>query len=563
MSQSSQARYDAPAGDLTTLPPGPAGGGRELAIVLAAATLLAILLTFPFAAEMTHVGRVDNFDGHFGIWNISWVARALIVDPAHVLDANIFYPLKKTLVYSETNLGAGALAIPAYWATRNPYFTFNFAFLLSMIASAAGGYYLVRYLVHDRRAATVSGIAFGFCPYVFARTPQMQLLWTAGLPFGMLAFHRTADRPSIGRAVQLGLVMAAEVLFCGYYAVFSLLMVGFAALVTAGTRRSWTNARYWGAIGLAAMVGFVVALPILVPYLQLQQVGFGRTLADASRFSADWRAYLASSALAHRWMLTIIGRWNEVLFPGFVASIAGLSGLVVGLKQGGRVRETAVLYGGLGFLAFWASFGPGAGLYTVFYRLIPPFALMRAPARFGIVVTLSLVVLAGIAIRELVARASRPALVGGFLAVITAAELAIPLHFREVPPPEPAYKLLAMLPIGPVIEMPFWATNRDRFGHARYMLNSTTHWMPLINGYSDYIPPDFLAAAPTLKSFPSREAFQLLVTQAPRYAVFHMNVFRDEDRTAVAARIDEFAQYLRPLYTSDDTRLYEIVGFPP
>src|SRR4051812_49830809 len=97
----------------------PAGGGRELAIVLAAAALLAVLLTFPFAAEMTHVGRVDNFDGHFGIWNISWVARALIVDPVHVLDANIFYPLKKTLVYSETNLGAGALAIPAYWATRN------------------------------------------------------------------------------------------------------------------------------------------------------------------------------------------------------------------------------------------------------------------------------------------------------------------------------------------------------------------------------------------------------------------------------------------------------------
>ena len=216
---------------LPTLPPGPAGGWRELLAVLAAAALLAVVLTFPFAAEMTHVGRVDNFDAHFGIWNVSWVARTLVVDPLHVLDANIFFPLKKTLVYSETNLGAGALAIPAYWATRNPYFTFNFAFLLSMIASAAGGYYLVRYLTRDRRAASVAGIAFGFCPYVFARTPQMQLLWTAGLPFSMLAFHRAADRPSITRAMQLGLVMAAQVLFCGYYAVFSLLMVGFATFV--------------------------------------------------------------------------------------------------------------------------------------------------------------------------------------------------------------------------------------------------------------------------------------------------------------------------------------------
>ena len=109
---------------------------------------------------MTHVGRVDNFDGAFGIWNVSWVARTLIVNPTHVLDANIFYPHQRTLVYSETNLGAGALAIPAYWATRNPYFTFNFVFILSMVLGATGAYYLVRYLVRDRRAAAVSAIAF-------------------------------------------------------------------------------------------------------------------------------------------------------------------------------------------------------------------------------------------------------------------------------------------------------------------------------------------------------------------------------------------------------------------
>ena len=42
-----------------------------------------------------------------------------------------------------------------------------------------------------------------------------------------------------------------------------------------------------------------------------------------------------------------------------------------------------------------------------------------------------------------------------------------------------------------------------------------------------------------------------------------MSVFGEADRAAVAARIKEFAPYLTPLYTNDDTRLYEIVGFPP
>lgn len=538
-------------------------GVRELAAVLAVAALLAVVLTFPFAAQMTHVGRVDNFDGAFGIWNVSWVARTLVVNPTHVLDANIFYSHQRTLVYSETNLGAGALAIPAYWATRNPYFAFNFVFLLSMVASAAGSYYLVRYLVGDRRAAAVSAIAFAFCPYVFARTPQMQLLWTAGLPFSMLAFHRAADRPTAVRAIVLGLVMAAQVAFCGYYAVFAMLMVGFATCVLAATRRLWTTMGYWKAIAIAAAVGVVGALPILIPYAQLQRsTGFGRTLADANRFSADWRAYCASSALAHRWLLGLIGHWQEVLFPGFVATIGGIAGLVIGMRRE-RFRELAILYGALGAIACWASFGPSAGLYTVLYWTIPPFSLMRAPARFGIVVTLALAVLAGIAVRELLARIARPALVGLLLALVTAAELAVPLHFREVPLLSPAYRMLATLPVGPVIELPFWSTNRDRFGHAWYMLNSTAHWMPLINGYSDYIPPEVLEAAPALKLFPSHKAFKLLAGPRPRYAVFHMNLFGDADRAATVAGIREFAPYLTPLYTDRDTQLYEIVGFPP
>jgi hypothetical protein len=148
------------------------------------------------------------------------------------------------------------------------------------------------------------------------------------------------------------------------------------------------------------------------------------------------------------------------------------------------------------------------------------------------------------------------------LALATAAELAIPLRFREVPPLSPADKMLATLPAGPVIELPFWSTNRERFGHAWYMLGSTAHWMPLINGYSDYIPPDAAEAAPTLKLFPSLEAFKLLAGPHPRYAVFHMNLFGDDDRAAAMARIGEFAPYLTPLYTDADTRLYEIVGFP-
>jgi hypothetical protein len=283
-------------------------------------------------------------------------------------------------------------------------------------------------------------------------------------------------------------------------------------------------------------------------------------------------------------MLKVIGHWNEVLFPGFVATIGGIAGLIIGLRtpkpdlvrsglqpsasgadlmRSATPREIAILYGALGAIACWASFGPDAGLYTVLYRLIPPFSLMRAPARFGIVVTLALAVLAGMGVRALLQRVAHPNVVGLILAFVTAAELAFPLRFREVPPVSPVYKMLATLPVGPVIELPFYSSNRELFGHARYMLNSTAHWMPLINGYSDYIPPDFVEAAPTLRAFPSRDAFKLLAEKHARYAIFHMDLYAGEDRAAAGTRITEFARFLTPLYADDDTKLYAIAGVPP
>ena len=54
-----------------------------------------------------------------------------------------------------------------------------------------------------------------------------------------------------------------------------------------------------------------------------------------------------------------------------------------GWRRGGRTRETAVLYGALAVMAFWASLGPAAGLYSALYHSVPLLTWLRAPARFG------------------------------------------------------------------------------------------------------------------------------------------------------------------------------------
>ena len=539
-----------------------AGGLKELGLVLLTGAILTAALTYPTAFELGRVGRVDKGDGQLSIWNVAWVARTLVVDPLHVFDANIFYPHRGTLAYSENNLGAGALAVPVYWATHNPYAAHNFVMLLAFVLSATGMYYLVRYLTGDRRAAGISAIGFAFCPFVFAHTAHIQLLMTAGLPFTMLAFHRLVDRPGAGRGATLGAAMAAQAICCGYYGVFVCLMAGFAVLVMAATRRLWTDRPFWIAIAIAASVALLLVMPAFLPYVTLQQVGgFRRELKDAIQYSANWSDYLASSSYAHAWMLAHLPAWSEVSFPGFVTLVFGACGTWVAARD--RRCELLLLYGGLTLLAFWASFGPKGLLYSALYNVVPMFAWLRAPARFGLIVCFGLSVLAGVAISEWLRRARRPALLTAALGIVAAGELAVPLYMPDVPPAEPVYRTLATLPRGAVIEMPFFYPQVGLFQHTKYMLASTAHWMPMVNGYSDYIPPDFYEHVMLLAPFPSRDAFKILEPNAVRYAVFHMNGYNTENRNDVLTRLKEFEIYLRPLYADDTTRLYEIVGFPP
>ena len=70
--------------------------------------------------------------------------------------------------------------------------------------------------------------------------------------------------------------------------------------------------------------------------------------------------------------------------------------------------------------------------------------------------------------------------------------------------------MLAGSPRGVVAEFPFYGERIAFPLHAQYMLFSTSHWMPLVNGYSDVIPLDFREAAAVLDSFPSSDAFRVL-----------------------------------------------------
>jgi hypothetical protein len=550
--------------------PRPIARPREFLIVSVAGLALAVIMTWPLASGLGHLGRTLDVDadGQFAIWNVAWVARTIVAEPLRLFDANIFHPHKTTLAYSEANVLAGVVGVPAWWLTGNPWLTMNVAMLFAFASAYVCAFLLIRYLTGDTRAAVIGAVLYAFCPYVFSHLSHIQLLMTGGLPLSMLMLHRVADAATPGRGLALGFALAAQALACAYYGIFAGLMIGYGTLVLAATRRLWTSIAYWKAIAVGAATSMLVVLPFFIPFLRVQaESGFLRTVEDTARYSARAHGYLVSSANAHRWLLDAVrrfGPWEEVLFPGMLAILLGLAGLVLASRRRGRDRETAVLYGTLGLLAFWASFGPGAGLYRVLYHL-PTFSFLRAPSRLGLVVVLCLAVFAAIALTRLLAAlpsrraAAAVAAVAGIAAV---AELTIyPLRWYRAPEMPAAYAVLAKQPRGAVAEFPFYGERVAFPLHAQYMLFSTTHWMPIVNGYSDVIPRDFREAAFVLDSFPSNDAFAVLARRRVRYIAIHWDMFgrRHEE---IRGRLDAYAANLRLLSGDNRMSLYEVVKYP-
>ena len=93
------------------------------------------------------------------------------------------------------------------------------------------------------------------------------------------------------------------------------------------------------------------------------------------------------------------------------------------------------------------------------------------------------------------------------------------------------------------------------------MLNSTAHWLPMVNGYSDHIPQDFRGTAAALSTFPSTEAFAVLRRARIRYIGVHWDMFGTQ-LAGVRERMPRFLPYLRPIASDDTMTLYEVVGFP-
>src|SRR5436190_15772286 len=170
-------------------------------------------MTYPQALHLRD--RVhDDGDPLLNAWALAWVAHQLPRAPAHLFDANIFYPERRALAYSETLLVPATLAAPLGWWGVGPVLVYNIVFLSGFIVSGAGTALLVRTLTGSNAAGFIAGLVFAFLPFRIDHFPHLQLQQTQCLPFAMWAFHRLMRMGRARDGALFGAFTAGQTLSC-------------------------------------------------------------------------------------------------------------------------------------------------------------------------------------------------------------------------------------------------------------------------------------------------------------------------------------------------------------
>jgi hypothetical protein len=486
--------------------------------------LLAIVHTWPLVTEPGTLSRNDNGDAQLNEWILAWVAHQLPRHPLQLFQGNIFYPAKDVLAFSEPLIVPALMVAPALWLGASPVLAINLAMLIGFALTALGTYALVFSWTRDRLAALTAGSLFAFNAHTLTRLPHVQAMHAYGMPLSLLLADRLIGQPRPVTAVLLGACMAMMAYTSGYFVVFATVMIAVVLIVriSDGIRSLQVAAMF----GLAAITAAVLALPLLIPYRRVAiEQHMVRPLAEAGLYSATLIGYLAAPGRVHfeTWSSGFFANPVDSFFPGAIAVLLSLAAIWHAIRRRDEPARVAMVFA-IGFIGLLLSLGPKTPLYAWLYTVFPPMQGLRAAARFGGLFLLAIALLAGIGLARLRQGLNRrwataAAIAAVFLVNLEA--LRAPFEYRRWRGIPEIYRLLASEP-GKVVlaEMPFYPPHAV-FENAEYVVNSTAHWRPLMNGYSGYTPVTYVDAASLMWYFPDARAFPPMNANGVTHIMVH------------------------------------------
>jgi hypothetical protein len=530
------------------------GHSRRLALFVA----LAVLHTWPLAAGLTSWSRLDNADTALNAWILAWDAHQLPRDPLHLFDANIFYPEPRTLAFSEHMIVQGVLGLPLFALGWSAVTVYNVLVLAGFALSGLAMAIVAERWTGSRRAGLVAGIAYAFNAHTLVRFGHMQALHVQFLPFALDALHDLLDRPDWAAAARLAACCALQSLTSNYL----LVMTALAMLVSAAAApAAWIGSdgrRRLLMTAAAAVACGAVLVPFLLPYYHANATqGLVRSFDEVAFYSGQWRDYLATGGRLH------YAAWSHrffegatPLFPGFtVLALAAVALAIPGTWRAHRTRAMIAL----AVVAVVFSFGAHVPGYRWLYDHVPVLQGIRGVVRLGWLWLLALAVLAAAGLAQLERQWPRRATV---LAIVAAALVTVeaartPMAFTRFDGVPPIYAHVAALPEAVLAEFPFPdpAVIQD---NGPYVIASTLHFHPLLNGYSGFTPASYKLHAAIARRFPSAEALR----EFGLLGATHIVVHGARLGPGVVAQLEASGR-VRLIAREGDDRLYALAAEAP
>ena len=483
---------------------------------------LATLHTWPLASDPAHLSRLDNDDTAFNTWVVAWVAHQLPRDPAHLFDAPIFFPAPDALAFSEHMVVPAIMGAPLQWAGVSPVLVYNLLVWLGFALSGFAMAVVLERWTGSAVAGIVAGCLYSFNAHQLVRFAHLQALHLEFFPIALAAFDRLLMGGGARAAALLAAMFVLQALCSNYTMVFISVALVVALLVRPEPWRP-TSGRLWGQLVAAGIVALMLLVPFLLPYYRVRtEQGLVRTIDDVRLYSAGWLDYLVTAGRLHftLWSHHFFAN-RTALFPGITATLLALAAIGSGVAWRDRRARMALAFGIVGFAL---SFGANLPAYETLHTYLPLLQGIRAAARWGTLFLMAVAILAGFAMARLEARYRArswwAALAIGIIGLVTVEALRAPLNLVRFNGIASVHRRLDQDSVTAMVVFPFYGGVQFN-GNARYLLDQTRHWRPMINGYSSFAPESFFQRAARLQSFPAPETIQELRSIHVSHVVLH------------------------------------------
>jgi hypothetical protein len=429
-------------------------------------------MTWPLLPNVTRAVAYPG-DPYINTWILDWDWYATFHQPAHLFHANIFYPARYSLAFSENLYGIAIVLFPLRAVGVTPLTAYNLAMLLGYSVCGFAAYLLAFEITGSAWGAIAAGVFYAFLPYRFTHAPHVQYVWAGTLPLLLYALVRYTRKTDWRHAVWFGAAFLWNGLSNVHFFFFGTVAIAMTFVIL--------RPPLWR-IATSGAIAILLLAPFLYPYHAASKL-YG--------MERSWDETMGHSAVPHDWLLNNFAgrpyptisdpavdpeRW---LFPGALALCLAALALV------SREWRSLTLAWSWVLLGFLGSLGLRTPFYRVLFLYVPGFRAIRVPARWALISHVGLALLIAIAVDAIAVRVKWA---GAVIVLAFLVELHAPIRWYMAP-----------VKTRPVDQ---WARTARPHAMAELpisheldydvMLRATAHHRPIVNGVSGFDPPEYI-----------------------------------------------------------------------